>query len=118
MSIDFTKPNSILDWAAYHKFDQLFNAKYNSGKLTMGEYLKLIDVSIAHVECMFVLHPIKWFHFKSRYLRKNRLDNLIQLRNIIYNRMWRYKAENSKQTLPTLTPWGGEPINTSKNSIQ
>jgi hypothetical protein len=42
--INFSKPNTTLDWAAAHKFDQLFYAKYCSGKLTMQEYLDLIQI--------------------------------------------------------------------------
>jgi hypothetical protein len=86
--IDFTQPNATLDWAAAHLFDQLFNAKYRSGKLTMKEYVDLIEASISHVIIVHHESPIKWFHFRAGYRRKKRLGNLRKLCGIIYNSRW------------------------------
>lgn len=89
MGIDFTQPNATLDWAAYHKFDQLFYAKYCCGKLTMKDYLDLIEVSISHVKCWHSVQPLKWYHFRALYRRNLRMKNLNRLRNIIYHDNWR-----------------------------
>jgi hypothetical protein len=86
-------PQYTLDWAAYHKFDQLFYAKYKSGKLTMREYLDLIEVSISHVKWWLGQSPVEWYRFRASYLRRKRLDNLNKLRDVIYNQQWQQKRK-------------------------
>jgi hypothetical protein len=90
---NFVEPNATLDWAAYHLFDQLFYAKYCSGKLTMKDYLDLIEVSISHVTSLFVTEPVAWYQFRTTYRRQKRLNNLNELRNIIYHSQWRQKRK-------------------------
>lgn len=108
--IDFTQPNTTLDWAAAHKFDPLFNAKYCSGKLTMSEYLELIEVSISHVKSFHNRNSIEWYRFRARYQRRLRLKELDKLRLIIYHAQWRNNVYKKAK------PWGGDPLNTSKNA--
>jgi hypothetical protein len=91
--IDFRKPNNTLDWAAAHLFDQLFYAKYCSGKLTMQEYLDLIEVSISHVKHLFVTTPLPWYCFRAHLRRARRLKNLDALRNIIFHQQWKTKRK-------------------------
>lgn len=85
------EPESTLSWVAAHKFDQLFNAKYCSGKLTMKEYLDLIEVSISHVIYFFAQNPIEWYQFRAKYFRRVRLKELNKLRSIIYHNQWKSK---------------------------
>jgi hypothetical protein len=59
------EPKHTIDWTAYHKFDKLFYAKYETGKLTMNEYCQLINMAIARREAHIAAHR-KWHEFRLR----------------------------------------------------
>ena len=101
----FNEPKHTLDWTAYHIFDKLFQAKYETGKLTMNEYCNLINTVVAR-RTEHIAKNRKWYQFRLRWKDRVFLKYLNNLKSTLEPP--NYKKQNT---------WGGKPLNTSKNAV-
>lgn len=76
------EPQHTICWTAWHVFDRLFAAKYETGKLTMNEYCQLINTVIARYEAHISLNR-KWYHFRLKWKDYWFLNKLNKLKKAI-----------------------------------
>lgn len=110
----FIEPQHTLCWTAWHVFDKLFLAKYETGKLTMNEYCELINTVIARRE-LHIVNNRKWFQFRLRWKDGVFLRRCTKLKQTIEPKRSSISVAPLKER-STQKPWGGEPLNTSKNA--
>lgn len=78
----FIEPQHTICWTAYHIFDKLFQAKYETGKLTMNEYCSLINTAMAR-RTEHIAKNRKWYQFRLRWKDMVFLRKCIRLKSTL-----------------------------------